>query len=324
MQERTRWLVLAGVLLVAGVIGWRLSAGSYKSDIQKICMAEKSSGADAKQDVKKVEAYAKDHLETPEASAWLSELVKKGVGDRAKGLRDESARVGVGACPLVATYEAIFAEGEYRQDLTALCSTSDLPAIEAADDEGRLKKILAWIDGHAKSPRTKALSDKLSKAEPKARADALREEVTAAAVYQCELVATLVKPQASAPKDEPVIELGSPQINGDLSIDKIVATFLAKKDAMRKCYDDGLAKKPDLAGKLLLKLAVAPGGKTIKATIEGPSGLPDVDVVRCVAKTAKELVFPPTASPLVTLLLPLQFVPKASLVPQPPPDPHGH
>jgi hypothetical protein len=322
MQERARWFVLAGLLLLGGVIAWRLTAGSYKADIKKICFAEKSSGVDATKDVKKVEAWAKDHLDTPEANAWMSELEKKGVADRGNGLRDESKRLGIDECPLTASYETLLLEGEYRQDIVGLCSLTQLPEIEASDDAERLHKVLDWIGVHAKSPRTKALGDKLAQTDPKTRPDVLREAVNGAAVYQCELVSTLLKPQTRQRKDEPVIELGSPQVNGDLTVDKIVAVFLKNRDAMRKCYDIGLAKNSELSGRVMLKVALAAGGKVNKAATEKGTTLGDADVIKCVLKTTTEMTFPPAQSPIATLLLPLEFIPKAPQPQAPAPDPH--
>ncbi len=86
MQNRIRWMVVAAVALVVGVIAWRLLKGSYREDVRRICFAEKNSGVDATKDAHKVEEYAKEHLDTPEGSKWFSELVAKGVSDRASTL----------------------------------------------------------------------------------------------------------------------------------------------------------------------------------------------------------------------------------------------
>ena len=324
MQERTRWFVLAGALLLAGVLAWRLTSGSYTTDIRKICDAERSSGVDAKTDIRKVEAWAKDHLETPEASAWFAEFVKKPMPERAKGMRDESQRAGIAKCDLATMYEALALEGEYRQDLAGLCSALDMGKVEAGDDAERLKLIQDWINAKARSTRTKAMGEQLAQAEAKQRPDIVREAATAVAIYQCELVATLLKPQAHPKRDEPLIEVASPQINGDLTVDKVVAAFVAKKDAMRKCYDEGLAKNPELGGRLMLKMSVAQNGKTTKATALGGTSLGDPSVVQCAVKVAGDITFPPLATPLVTMLLPLDFIPRASSRAQPMTDPHGH
>ncbi len=323
MQERSRWLLLAGLLLVVGVIGWRLTAGSYKTDIQKICFAEKGSTFDSKTDIRKIESWAKEQLDTPEASTWLTELVKKGMADRAKGLREESKRLGIPECPLAAAYEALNLDGEYRQDIASFCSLNDLPTIEASDDAERLHRMLDWIQTRAKSPRTKALGEKIAQADAKDRADVLREAANATSVFQCELVNTLLKPQTLPRKDEPMIELGTPQINGDLTVDKIVAAFLVKKDAMRKCYDEGLAKNAELSGRVMLKMSITPSGKVGRASTEAGTTLPDPAVVKCVIGVVRDLVFAETKSIMVSLLLPLEFVPRMRPV-QMPMDPHGH
>jgi hypothetical protein len=322
MQERTRWLVLAGILLLAGVVVWRLTAGSYKTDLRKICDAEKASGADP-HDVQRAEAWAKDHAETPEASAWLTELLKKGMSERAKTLKDEAQKYGIASCPLATTYERMRLEGEYRADLLAMCTSMDVGVVELGDDDERLRLMLEWINAKAKSTRTKALADDLAKADAKARPGILRDAASGMSVYQCELVATLLKPQAKPRKDEPSIELGSPQINGDMAADKVIAAFLTKEPVLRACYDTGLAKNANLAGRMMVKVGVSPSGKTIRAGTEKGTTLADGDVAKCALKAVSEIVFPPTGSPIVSIMLPLDFIPKKAPPPMPA-DPHQH
>src|SRR4051812_14462348 len=104
MQPWMRWAILACVALLVGVVAWRLLAGSYKSDLQRVCMAETNAGASAKENPAKVTQWTKDHLDTPEGNAFYSELLKKSVAERGPALRTEAQKNGIPACPLAETY----------------------------------------------------------------------------------------------------------------------------------------------------------------------------------------------------------------------------
>ena len=130
MQAWMRWALLGGAVLLVGVIAWRLTAGSYKGDIQKICNAETNAGGQrgAVENLAIGMEWAKEHLDTPEASAWFTELEKKGMGDRVVVLRAETKRLGIASCPLADTFLAVQADADYRTDLYTLCGGSAICA----------------------------------------------------------------------------------------------------------------------------------------------------------------------------------------------------
>jgi hypothetical protein len=307
MQNRIRWMVVAAVALVVGVVAWRLLKGSYREDVRRICFAEKNSGADATKDTHKVEQYAKEHLDTPEGSKWFTELIAKGVADRASGLADESKRLGIDDCPLVRAYVAVKANGDYQHDLYGVCS--ELVTIEQYDDAERLKRIVDWIHIKAKSPRTQELADKLSAAPPQQRAEIVRTTATDAAVYICELASLLTRPQSHPKQANPIVSIGDPQINGDMKEGELVGALIAAEDDLHKCYDTGLAHEPTLSGRLMLNFMILPAGNVGHMSVEESSTLHDRDVAKCVAATVKALHFPKKDSPLNAVLLPLDFTP---------------
>ena len=321
MQGWMRWALLGGVVLLVGVVAWRLVAGSYKGDIQKICRAERNAGVSVKENQGKVLQWAKEHLDTPEASAWLAELTKKGMGDRAVVLGAEAQKLGIASCPLADSFTALHAEGDYRTDLYMLCGGSaiDLAKVEGADDADRLSQIRGWINEKAKSPRTKLLGDELAHVDAKARPDVLRKIANEDAVYQCTLVETLQKPQLNARKAEAVIQIGSPDINGNLTAERFVAVVIANMEPMRLCYEPALVKNADLAGRVLVKLAISPKGKVTKSSVVS-STVSDAAVGPCMAKALESMTFPEASTPLVTVLAPFDLVPKMK-VPEAPP---GH
>jgi hypothetical protein len=315
MQNRIRWMVAAAVALVVGVVLWTLFKGSYREDVRRICFAEKNSGVDATKDTHKVEQYAKEHLDTPEGAKWFTELIAKGVADRASGLSDEAKRLGITDCPLVSAYVAVKASGDYQHDLYGICS--DLVTIEQYDDDERLKRMVDWIHLKAKSPRTQELADKLSAAPPSQRAEIVRTTTTDASVYICELASLLTRPQSHPKTANPVVAIGDPQINGDMKEGELVGALIAAEDDLHKCYDSGLAHDPTMAGRLMLNFVILPDGHVGHMSVEASSTLHDRDVAKCVAATVKALHYPKKDSPLNAVLLPLDFTPGAA----PPPAP---
>jgi hypothetical protein len=307
MQNRIRWMVVAAVALVVGVVAWRLFKGSYREDIRRVCFAEKNSGVDATKDVRKVEQYAREHLDTPEATKWFTELTAKGAADRASGLKDEAKRLGIDDCPLERAYVSIQTSGDYQHDLYALCS--DLVSIEQYDDDERLKRIVDWIHIKAKSPRTQELAEKLSAAPPSQRAEIVRTTTTDATVYMCELATLLTRPQSHPRQTNPIVSIGDPQINGDMKEGELVAALIAAEDDLHKCYDGGLVHNPNLAGRIMLNFVVLPSGDVGHMSVEPTSTLADRDVVKCVATRVKTQHFPLKKAPLNSVLLPLDFTP---------------
>ena len=324
MQAWMRWALLGGAVLLVGVIAWRLTAGSYKGDIQKVCQSEANVGGASKENLDRAMQWAKEHLDTPEASAWLTELGKKPMGDRAVVLRAEAQKLGVTSCPLADTFATMQADADYRTDLYSLCGGSaiDLTKVEGANDADRLSQIRGWIAEKAKSPRTKVLGDKLALAEAKARPTLFREVANDFAVYQCALVDTLQKPQSNERKEEAVIQIANPEINGAMPAERFVATIVANMEPMRKCYEAGLAKNADLAGRVLIRIKISPKGKVDNTAVMS-STVPDAAVGTCIAKAIESMKFPESTSLLVSALAPFDLIPKMKL-PEQPLDPHGH
>ena len=314
MEGKTRIIAIGGVALIAGVVALRLGSGSYERDLRKVCFAEKNAGLDAKIELAAVEKWAKEQLDTPEASAWFAGLLSKGIGDRGEALRQESSKVGIASCPLVGAYDELRARAEYRRDLFTLCS--DLANVDDLDDAKRLDKIREWISTFAKSPRILPLGDKLANTDAKDRADILRAVAKDATVYQCGLAGALDKPQ-TVRADKPRVRFGSPQINGDLRAEVLAASLVANVDAMQKCYESGLAKKADLAGRILMRIAIVPGGKVSKTSIESGTTLPDQEVITCIANAVRAMQLPSTKAPLNVVMLPLDLTPSTPVAVEP-------
>lgn len=305
-----RWVGLGGLVLVVAVVGWALTRGSYKGDIAKICNAETSSGVKVTQDQASVVKWIKEHLDTPEASSWFTEIGKKSLPDRSKALDDEAKRLGIGGCPLVASYEALNADGQYKSDLRLLCTMNGLAGIESLPDDQRLAKMQEWGEKQAKSPRTKDAVAKVAKAVPKDRGDVLRGIANDDAVYQCELANVLASPPTAPETAGGFIRLARAEVSGDLTEPQVFDAIKSSMEPFRKCYDTALAKNKALAGPMTFRVLVEPHGKVASArAMSGPKD--DKEIAECMAKAIESVAFADTTSKITKVILHLDLVPSA-------------
>jgi hypothetical protein len=300
------WAVI-GVVLVGGVIAWRLFGSSYKGDVETICNGEKGSGFTVQHDMPKVSKWIRDRLATPEGNELFSTLSDAKLLDRAKKLQLEADANKVASCPIVQAYQQVAAEGEYRSDLQRLCSSIAIPKLAEMDDAGRLAKIEEWINKDAKSPRTKELIEPLRQGTPADRAKLLRDAASKYDVFSCEVAKTIESPPvAPAPPVPKVRVWASPQINGGIAPADLAKAIVDVTPAMTDCYKDGLAKKADLGGKAEIKIGVDPNGKVTDVTALD-SSVTDRDVMMCTFKALKTMKLPKSQTPLVTVLIPLEM-----------------
>ena len=301
------WGLLGG-LLVFGVIAWKLLATSYKGDVQTICNAETESGFTLDKDSSKVTTYVKQHLGTPEGNQFFATLSDAKLGDRAKRLQSEATTLGIGSCPVVAAYEKLNAAGEYRADLQHLCSNVAFSHLAEVDDAARLQRLEDWIAQGARSPRTKELAEPLRQGTPADRAKLLRDAASKMDVFSCELAKTLEGPVVPPKgKGMPMVRpFGEPQIIGVMKPEDVAKALVDATPAMVECYKKGLEKKPDLEGKLAVKLRIDPAGKVMNLA-PADETLPDKDTAMCILQVLKGLEFPKNPGPLVSVFLPLEL-----------------
>lgn len=310
-----RWVGLGGLVLVVGVVAWQLGRGSYKGDIQKICDAETYAGVQTTKDAQAVVKWTKEHLDTPEANAWYTDLMKKGASDRAKTLDEEAKHLGLKACPIVASYQQQSVEGQYRTDLTLLCTMSNLSGIDKLSDEERLAKIQKWGETDAKSPRTKEVISKLAATPAKDRGDVLRATANDSAVYICELANVLAAPPTPEKPSAGFIKLAAAEISGDLTQEQVFAAITKDMEPFRKCYEAGLAKNKALAGRITIRMIAEQGGKVASArAMSGPPS--DKDIAQCIAKAIEGIKLPETKSKSTAVNLHLELVPDGDALAQ--------
>jgi hypothetical protein len=301
------WSVV-GALLLGGVVVWRLWGSSYKGDVRTICNAEKGSGFTIDKDMPKVTQWIRSNLETPEGNTLFSTLTDTRLTERGKKLQGEATAVNVAACPMVSSYERLAAEGEYRTDLQRLCSSLTFPRLSDMVDDERLAKIEDFIDKQAKSPRTKELAEPLRSAPAAGRAKVLRDATQAMDVFSCETAKTLDTPQAERqPAGPPMVRVWSaPQVIGPLKEEDLAKALVEITPAMNDCYQKGVEKKPDLVGRVSIKMQVDPDGKVMKVA---PADLAfdDHDVLGCLVGAIKSMKLPKNNGPVVSVLIPLEL-----------------
>ena len=318
-QKDTGWVTdwrpwgVAGGLLVFGVVGWKLLGSTYKGDVRTICDGETDSGYTLEKDMSKVTAYVRQHLATPEGNTFYSALSDARLVERAKRLKSEASTLGIGSCPMVSAFEKAAAEGDYRGDLQHLCSNVAFSHLAEQDDAARLQRLEDWIDQGAKSPRTKDLAEPLRKgATPADRAKLLRDAAAKVDIFSCELARTLEGPVMPAKgKGVPMVRpFGEPQIIGVLKAEDVARAVVDATPAMNDCYRKGLERKPDLEGKLAVKMKVTPDGK-VSGVAPADQTLPDKDTAMCILQVLKGMEFPKNPGPLVSLFLPLELTTSA-------------
>ncbi len=106
----------------------------------------------------------------------------------------------------------------------------------------------------------------------------------------------------------PEIRMGALTVNGRLSNDVIQRVIKMNLSRFRFCYEQGLARRPSLAGSVSTKLVIARDGSVISAAQDSATSMADVAVTRCVVHGFECLSFPAIeGGGLVTVVAPLAF-----------------
>ncbi len=88
-------------------------------------------------------------------------------------------------------------------------------------------------------------------------------------------------------------------------IQKIVRTHFG---LFRRCYENGMRRNPDLAGKITTKFVIGADG-AVTMTELACTSLPDNVVVECVVKEFGKLQFPAPEAGIMTIVYPIMFNP---------------
>ncbi len=92
-------------------------------------------------------------------------------------------------------------------------------------------------------------------------------------------------------KRVPKVRQAKAQVKGSLDRDIIRRIIRAHINEVRACYNQGLTKDPDLAGRVAIKFVIAPTGKVGSSVVQ-ESTVKDKAVGTCIAKAVKRWKFP--------------------------------
>jgi hypothetical protein len=97
-------------------------------------------------------------------------------------------------------------------------------------------------------------------------------------------------------------------VTGHLPAEIILRIVRKNQSRFRACYEDGLRKKADLRGRVVVNFTIGPAGD-VSAAADGGSDLPDGSVVHCVVSSFETLYFPKPESGSVSVVYPVVLSP---------------
>lgn len=101
------------------------------------------------------------------------------------------------------------------------------------------------------------------------------------------------------------VSVAMPSVRGSLPSEVVSRIVQRRSNSFRYCYERELAREPSLAGRVSVRLAIAPSGTTTSATVTS-STLGNAAVDACVIASARRLVFP-SSQGVVIVDFPLTF-----------------
>ena len=96
---------------------------------------------------------------------------------------------------------------------------------------------------------------------------------------------------------------------GQLDKDLIRRVVRAHLPEVRTCYNEGLARKPELAGKLTVDFTIGIDGHVSASKIKAGSTLGDATVEACIESTVMKWLFPKPDGGWVVVSYPFEFEP---------------
>jgi hypothetical protein len=175
-----------------------------------------------------------------------------------------------------------------------------------------LTSALPQLSGESAYTQCHGLALQLFGNAPFARAASLVEQYLSAA--QCP---TPVRVRLSAAAhDDP--DLGNPNLakvvfgGARLPPHVIQGAVRSHYSALRACYEQGLARDPNLSGKLQVRFVISRTGAVSHLAAAPETSLPDADAVQCMLRVFEQMTFPEPAGGIVTVVYPIQFQPDSS------------
>lgn len=116
-------------------------------------------------------------------------------------------------------------------------------------------------------------------------------------------------PGKATPKKTAKVVMGATTVNGRLPPEVIHRIVRQNAGRQRFCYEKGLAKDPDITGRVTVRFVIDRKGAVSIAQDFG-STMPDKSVVACVVDTFRALSYPEPEGGVVTVVYPITFSPQ--------------
>jgi hypothetical protein len=106
----------------------------------------------------------------------------------------------------------------------------------------------------------------------------------------------------------PKVRMGQTTVSGRLPPEVIQRIVRQNYGRFRMCYEQGLAKNPNLEGRVQVRFVIGRDG-SVSNVSNGGSDIPDSSVVQCVIRNYYGLSFPQPEGGIVTVVYPIMFSP---------------
>jgi hypothetical protein len=98
------------------------------------------------------------------------------------------------------------------------------------------------------------------------------------------------------------------QPRGRLAPEVIQREVRSHYGVFQRCYEAGLARNPNLAGRVVVRFVIERDGSVQQAE-NGGGDMPDPEVIKCLVAEYKRLKFPSPEGGIVTVVYPIMFSP---------------
>jgi len=126
------------------------------------------------------------------------------------------------------------------------------------------------------------------------------------AATTAEVPAELEAPKPGAGKGS--LREGALTVNGRLAPEIIQRIVRQRAPWIRRCYEQGLGRNPDLQGRVLVRFVIDRQGN-VSSVNTGGSDIPDAQLTHCVAAVFQGTQFPSPEGGIVTVAYPIVFTP---------------
>ena len=180
----------------------------------------------------------------------------------------------------------------YGAGLEVICDApADCVPCMGAPPDMRAVMLAAHIDENLRNRKARALFEQMAAMSGQQRAATLREEAAASGLGECAFAALYDAPTKPPMPPAPAPEAGL-EAEGALDKGEIQRVLDENRSRFRQCYETELLKKPDLAGKVVLRFTIGADGAIDEVSVSD-NGTGNAPLSACLVEAAKRMEFPP-------------------------------